>query len=77
MANELKLGLVIGGAVSGTVKSAFKDIDGRIKSLDKAGAQSRAMQRNIGDTIKLREEWRKDGPPRRDAPPPPAASKPS
>jgi len=59
MANELKLGLVIGGAVSGTVKSAFKDIDGRIKSLDKAGAQSRAMQRNIGDTIKLREEWRK------------------
>ena len=59
MANELKLGLVIGGAVSGTVKSSFKDIEGRIKSLDKAGAQSRAMQRNIGDTIKLREEWRK------------------
>lgn len=25
----------------------------------------------------MREEWRKDGPPRRDAPPPPASSKPS
>lgn len=59
MANDLALGLVIGGAVSSTVGSAFKDVEGRIKRLDAVGAKSRAMQRTIGDTMRLRQEWQK------------------
>ena len=59
MANKLALGLVIGGAVSSTVGSAFKDVEGRIKKLEAAGAKARVMQRQIGDTIRLRNEWKK------------------
>ncbi len=59
MANKLALGLVIGGAVSATVGNAFKDVEGRIKKLEVAGAKARVMQRQIGDTIRLRNEWKK------------------
>lgn len=59
MANKLALGLVIGGAVSSTVGSAFKEVEGRIKKLEAAGAKARVMQRQIGDTIRLRNEWKK------------------
>jgi TP901 family phage tail tape measure protein len=59
MANKLALGLVIGGAVSSTVGSAFKDVTNRIKSLEAQGAKARILQNTIGDTIRLREEWRK------------------
>ena len=59
MANSLSLGLVIGGAVSSTVGTAFKDVEGRIKRLDTIGAKSRVMQRTIGDTMRLRQEWQK------------------
>lgn len=59
MANKLALGLVIGGAVSSTVGSAFKDVTGRIKRLEAEGNKARVLQRTIGDTIRLREEWKK------------------
>ena len=59
MANKLALGLVIGGAVSSTVGSAFKEVEGRIKKLEATGAKARVMQRQIGDTIRLRNEWKK------------------
>ncbi|KRA27311.1 phage tail tape measure protein [Pseudomonas sp. Root569] len=59
MANKLALGLVIGGAVSSTVGTAFKDVQGRIKQLEAQGAKARVLQRTIGDTIRLREEWKK------------------
>ena len=59
MANKLALGLVIGGAVSSSVGSAFKDVDSRIKKLEATGAKARVMQRQIGDTIRLRNEWKK------------------
>ena len=59
MANNLALGLVIGGTVSSTVGSAFKDVEGRIKRLDAVGARSRVLQRTIGDTMRLRQEWQK------------------
>ncbi len=59
MANKLALGLVIGGAVSSTVGAAFKDVEGRIKKLDATGAKARVLQRTIGDTIRLRDEWKK------------------
>lgn len=59
MSDKLALGLVIGGAVSSTVGAAFKDVEGRIKRLDAVGAKARVLERTIGDTIRLREEWRK------------------
>ncbi|MHC8285362.1 phage tail tape measure protein [Pseudomonas sp. XS1P51] len=59
MANKLALGLVIGGAVSSTVGSAFKDVTSRIKRLEAEGAKARVLQKTIGDTVRLREEWRK------------------
>ncbi|WP_447759324.1 phage tail tape measure protein [Pseudomonas moraviensis] len=58
MANKLALGLVIGGAVSSTVGAAFKDVTGRIKRLEAEGNKARVLQRTIGDTIRLREEWK-------------------
>ena len=59
MANNLALGLVIGGAVSPTVGAAFKDVEGRIKLLEAKGTKARVLQRTIGDTIRLRDEWKK------------------
>lgn len=59
MANKLALGLVIGGAVSSTVGSAFKDVSGRIKRLEAEGQKARVLEKTIGDTIRLRDEWRK------------------
>ncbi|MBK5374235.1 phage tail tape measure protein [Pseudomonas sp. TH43] len=59
MANKLALGLVIGGAVSSTVGAAFKDVTGRIKRLEEEGKKARVLQRAIGDTIRLRDEWKK------------------
>ena len=59
MANKLALGLVIGGAVSSTVGAAFKDVTARIKRLEAEGNKARVLQRTIGDTIRLREEWKK------------------
>ena len=59
MANKLALGLVIGGAVSSTVGSAFKDVTSRIKRLEAEGQKARVLEKTIGDTIRLRDEWRK------------------
>jgi TP901 family phage tail tape measure protein len=59
MANKLSLGLVIGGAVSPTVGAAFNEVSGRIKRLEAEGNKARVLQRTIGDTIRLRDEWKK------------------
>lgn len=59
MANKLSLGLVIGGAVSPTVGAAFNGVTGRIKRLEAEGNKARVLQRTIGDTIRLRDEWKK------------------
>lgn len=59
MANKIALGLVIGGAVSSTVGAAFKDVTGRIKRLEAESNKARVLQRTIGDTIRLRDEWKK------------------
>ena len=59
MANKLALGLVIGGAVSSTVGSAFKDVSSRIKRLEAEGQKARVLEKTIADTIRLRDEWRK------------------
>jgi phage tail tape-measure protein len=59
MAESLKLGLVIGGAVSATVGKAFKEVESKIKALDDKGAKARILQSTIGETIKLRDEWKR------------------
>ncbi|MGF6316501.1 phage tail tape measure protein [Pseudomonas frederiksbergensis] len=59
MANKMALGFVIGGAVDSTVGKAFKDVESKIKHLDTVGSKARVLQNTIGDTIRLREEWRK------------------
>jgi TP901 family phage tail tape measure protein len=59
MAKNLALGFVIGGAVDPTVGKAFKDVESKIKHLDSVGSKARVLQNTIGDTMRLREEWRK------------------
>lgn len=59
MSENLKLGLVIGGAVGASVGKAFKDVESKIKALDDKGAKARILQGTIGETIKLRDEWKK------------------
>jgi TP901 family phage tail tape measure protein len=59
MANKLALGLVIGGAVSSTVGSAFKDVTSRIQRLEATGKKARVLEKTIGDTMRLRDEWRR------------------
>ena len=59
MANKMALGLVIGGAVSSTVGAAFKDVESRVKKLSEQGKKARVLQSTIGETMRLRDEWRK------------------
>ena len=59
MANNMSLGLVIGGAVSSTVGAAFKDVESRVKKLSEQGKRARVLQSTIGETMRLRDEWRK------------------
>ncbi|QIA02142.1 phage tail tape measure protein [Pseudomonas fluorescens] len=59
MAKNLALGFVIGGAVDQTVGKAFKDVESKIKHLDSVGSKARVLQNTIGDTMRLRDEWRK------------------
>lgn len=59
MANKLALGLVIGGAVSSTVGAAFKDVSNKVKKLEEQGSKARVLQKTIGETMRLRDEWRK------------------
>jgi TP901 family phage tail tape measure protein len=58
MAKNLALGFVIGGAVDPTVGKAFKDVESKIKHLDSVGSKARVLQNTIGDTMRLRDEWR-------------------
>ncbi|VVP01523.1 hypothetical protein PS862_02873 [Pseudomonas fluorescens] len=59
MANKMALGLVIGGAVSSTVGAAFKDVESRVKKLSEQGKKARVLQSAIGETMRLRDEWKK------------------
>ena len=57
MANNMALGLVIGGAVSSSVGAAFKDVESRVKKLTEQGKKARVLQSTIGETMRLRDEW--------------------
>ncbi|RMQ45921.1 Tail tape measure protein [Pseudomonas cichorii] len=59
MANNLSLGLVIGGAVSSSLGSAFSSVEGRINKLQQAGNRAKVLKNTIGETMRLRDEWKK------------------
>ncbi|SED12408.1 Phage-related minor tail protein [Pseudomonas saponiphila] len=59
MARNLALGLVIGGAVSATVGAAFKTVENRIKKLEEQGNKAKVLKNTIGETMRLRDEWKK------------------
>ncbi|WP_200627837.1 phage tail tape measure protein [Pseudomonas sp. LAM2023] len=51
--------LVIGGAVASTVGTAFKTVESGIQKLEAKGNKARVLKSTIGETIKLREEWKR------------------
>ncbi|MDN7142684.1 phage tail tape measure protein [Pseudomonas sp. JQ170] len=59
MANKLSLGLVIGGVVSSSVGAAFNTVTSGIKKLEQQGNKAKVLKSTIGETIRLREEWKK------------------
>ena len=59
MASKLALSLVIGGAVSLTVGSAFRTVEGHIKKLEDKGNKAKVLKSTIGETIRLRDEWKR------------------
>ncbi|MGQ7939072.1 phage tail tape measure protein [Paraburkholderia sp. D1E] len=59
MANDIALGIVIGGAVSATFGKAITETRSRIGSLKKTASDTRLWQRTIGETIRLQDEFRR------------------
>ncbi|WP_223547300.1 phage tail tape measure protein [Pseudomonas sp. A-B-19] len=59
MANKLSLGLVIGGAVDSSLGAAFKNVSGEMKKLEAQTTRAKGLQKVIGETIRLRDEWKK------------------
>ncbi|MBV7491161.1 phage tail tape measure protein [Pseudomonas sp. PDM30] len=59
MANKLSLGLVIGGAVDSSLGAAFKNVSGEMKKLEAQTTRAKGLQKVIGETMRLREEWKK------------------
>ncbi|MFJ7790643.1 phage tail tape measure protein [Pseudomonas sp. NPDC096925] len=51
--------LVIGGAVASTVGTAFKTVENGIQKLEAKGNKAKVLKSTIGETIKLREEWKR------------------
>ncbi|HDR9133932.1 TPA: phage tail tape measure protein, partial [Burkholderia vietnamiensis] len=59
MARDIALGIVIGGAVSATLGKAFADTNSKIVGLRKTASERGMWQRQIGETLKLQEEFRR------------------
>ncbi|MBU9165602.1 phage tail tape measure protein [Burkholderia multivorans] len=59
MARDIALGIIIGGAVSATLGKAFADTNSKIVGLRKAASERGMWQRQIGETIRLQEEFRR------------------
>ncbi|MDB6447081.1 phage tail tape measure protein, partial [Pseudomonas sp. 21TX0197] len=59
MASKLALSLVIGGAVSSTMGSAFRTVEGHIKKLEDKGNKAKVLKSTISETIRLRDEWKR------------------
>ncbi|WP_232338776.1 phage tail tape measure protein [Burkholderia cenocepacia] len=59
MAKDLALGIVIGGAVSATFGKAIADTSSKIDAMKKRANDSRLWQRQVGETMRLQEEFRR------------------
>ncbi|KAG8154148.1 phage tail tape measure protein [Burkholderia catarinensis] len=59
MAKDLALGIVIGGAVSATFGKAITDTSSKIDAMKKRASDSRLWQRQIGETMRLQDEFRR------------------
>jgi TP901 family phage tail tape measure protein len=59
MANKLSLGLVIGGAVDSSLGAAFKNVSGEMKKLEAQTTRAKGLQKVIGETMRLRDEWKR------------------
>ena len=59
MAGKLALSLVIGGAVASSVGAAFKTVENGIQKLEAKGNRAKVLKSTIGETVKLREEWKR------------------
>ncbi|WP_410897327.1 hypothetical protein [Pseudomonas chlororaphis] len=60
MANKLVSGLVVvGTALSSTWDAAFKTVEDRIKQLERQGSKARVLEKTIGQTLRLQDEWKK------------------
>ncbi|MGB9088919.1 MAG: phage tail tape measure protein [Pseudomonas farsensis] len=56
---RLAIALEIGGAVAASLGAAFGTAKGHIKKLEERGKNTKVLKSTIGETIKLREEWKK------------------
>ncbi|MGT0246657.1 phage tail tape measure protein [Burkholderia pyrrocinia] len=59
MAKDLALGIVIGGAVSATFGKAITNTSSKIEAMKKRANDSRLWQRQIGETMRLQDEFRR------------------
>ncbi len=59
MKRDIALGIVIGGAVDGSLGRALTDTQSRITRLKQTAEQQRLWQRTIGETQRLQSEFRK------------------
>ncbi|MBA6089329.1 phage tail tape measure protein [Pseudomonas monteilii] len=59
MAGKLAISLVIGGAVASSVGAAFKTVENGIQKLEAKGNRAKVLKSTIGETVKLREEWKR------------------
>lgn len=59
MAKDLALGIVIGGAVSATFGKAIADTSTKIDAMKKRANDARLWQRQIGETMRLQDEFRR------------------
>lgn len=59
MAKDLALGIVIGGAVSATFGKAITDTSSKIDAMKKRANDSRLWKRQIGETMRLQDEFRR------------------
>ncbi|KPA88064.1 Phage-related minor tail protein, partial [Pseudomonas asplenii] len=56
---RLAIALEIGGAVASSLGAAFGTARGHIKKLEDAGSKTKVLKNTIGETIKLRDEWKR------------------
>ncbi|QLL15402.1 phage tail tape measure protein [Pseudomonas chlororaphis] len=56
---KLAIALEIGGAVAASLGAAFGTAQGHIKKLEDKGNRAKVLKNTIGETIKLRDEWKK------------------